>query len=239
MSSKQKTVLITGASRGIGLGFVKEYLSRGYRVIGACRNPDKADDLKAALDNSSSDIVRCDVADDDVIAQCYKSVASLTDSLDLLINNAGISNKNHPDEPPSAVNRKEFLDIMNTNAAGVLSVTNAFIPLLKKSEGGKVINIGSTLGSIELNQDGHKTTSYKCSKAALNMITKSFSLEYPELIFVSIHPGWVQTDMGAAKNRKPPVTVEQSTKGVADTADKIEMKDNGTFWSFEGTTLPY
>lgn len=79
----------------------------------------------------------------------------------------------------------------------------------------------------------------RCSKAALNMLTKCFSNEVQDLIFVAIHPGWVQTEMGSAKNRSPPLTVPESAKAIINTAEKIVKEDSGSFWSFEGHKLPY
>ena len=108
-----------------------------------------------------------------------------------------------------------------------------------KPVGSTVINISSLLGSVELTADSFTCTSYRCSKAAVNMLTKCFSVENPDLIFVAMHPGWVQTDMGSSKNRKPPVSVPDSAKSILKVAGQITHKDSGTFWSFEGNKLPY
>ena len=73
----------------------------------------------------------------------------------------------------------------------------------------------------------------------MNMLTKCFANEIPELNFVAVHPGWVQTDMGSAKNRSPPVTVADSAKAILDVSEKIPKQESGSFWSFEGHKLPY
>lgn len=99
-----KVVLITGASRGIGLALVKEYLFRNYHVVATCRNPDKASEL-TALQKSGGDlrVLACDVANDESVGSCFHSLTDI--NVDLLINNAGISNKDHPDDPPSNISR--------------------------------------------------------------------------------------------------------------------------------------
>ena len=91
----------------------------------------------------------CDVGDDGSIAECFSKVAKTHDRVDLLINNAGIATPNHPDDPPTGIKREELMKVMDVNVGGVVSMTQAFLPLLKKS-GGMVVNIGSSLGSVEM-----------------------------------------------------------------------------------------
>ena len=91
----------------------------------------------------------CDVGDDGSIAECFSKVAKTHDRVDLLINNAGIATPNHPDDPPTGIKREELMKVMDVNVGGVVSMTQAFLPLLKKS-GGMVVNIGSSLGSVEV-----------------------------------------------------------------------------------------
>jgi len=235
----KKTVLITGCSRGIGLGLVKEFISKEYNVIATCRNPGKSEELSAVLSSSGQNgPIACDVSSHDSIEHCKEMVYKLTDQIDILVNNAGISNKEHPDEPPSKIKREEFLHIMNTNVAGPAIMTQAFLQLLLKSDAPKVINISSDRGSIEM-VSNVCCTSYRCSKSALNMLSKVFSVEYPNVVFVSVHPGWVQTDMGTAKNRSPPVTITESAKGVVMVAEKVGIGESGQFLDFKGETVPF
>ena len=117
-------------------------------------------------------------------------------------------------------------------------ITQAFLPLLEKSNDPKVINISSGLGSCTASPR-FSTTGYQCSKAALNMLTKCFADEVKNVTFVAIHPGWVQTDMGNSKNRQAPVTIEESAKGVLDVASSLPREKSGSFYSFEGNVIPY
>jgi len=242
----QKTVLITGCSRGVGYGLVKEFLKRNFKVIATCRNPDKATDLRTTLEqHMQHPAFGCDVASSESIVQCVKAVKENgVEKIDILVNNAGISNKNHPDDASTDVNRKEFLDVFNVNVAGCLEMTNVCLPLLQKhgkeeqTETPMVINISSTLGSMEASPR-FTTTSYQCSKAAVNMLTKCQAAGTPSIKFVAVHPGWVQTDMGSAKNRSPPVTVQDSANGIIDAAMKLPMEESGSFISFQGDKIPY
>ena len=236
---EHKTVLITGCSRGIGLGLVKEFIAKKYKVIATCRSPQKSEELSSMLNSNGQNVpFTCDVSSDSSIENCKENVAKLVDHIDILVNNAGVSNKDHPDEPPSKTQREEFLHIMNTNVAGPAMVTRAFLPLLLKSATPKVINISSGLGSIEM-ANNVNCTSYRCSKSALNMLSKVFSIEYPSIVFVSVHPGWVQTDMGKSKNRRPPVTIAESAKGIVMVTENAGIEESGHFLNYKGETVPF
>jgi len=239
----QKTALITGCSRGIGYGLVMEFLKRDFRVIATCRNPEKAIDLGTILEQHKQfPAISLDVASSESISRCLKAVKEKgVEKIDILVNNAGVSNKNHPDDASTDVDRKEFLDIFNVNVGGCLEMTNVCLPLIQASQSEEtpiVINISSSLGSM-VESPRFTTTSYQCSKAAVNMLTKCQAAATPSVKFVAIHPGWVQTDMGSAKNRSPPVTVEESANGIIDGAIKLPMEDSGAFISWQGNKLPY
>ena len=236
------TVLITGSSRGIGLGLVKEFLERKWTVIATCREPESASDLKEVLQAAGQNPpVACDVTKDDSISQCFENVKQLVGHIDMLINNAGITTPESPYDPPSKLKREELIEVMNTNAAGLAIMTQTFMPLLLASKDEtrrKVLNIGGSLGSISL-VNNINSTSYRCSKIAVNMLTKTFALEFPQVTFIAIHPGWVQTDMGSSNNRCPPLTVQESCTSILNVVEKRTKEDSGTFWGFDGKPIQY
>ena len=155
------------------------------------------------------------------------------------VNNAAISNKEHPDDPACSVDLKEFQDVMKINVTGVLALTQAFIPLLKKStKNPRVINISSEVGSISTSSR-FSSTSYQTSKAALNMLTKCFASDAKNIVFISMEPGWVRTALGGSKNRNPPLSIEESATGIIKVAHNIPMEKSGCFVGLDGREIPY
>ena len=237
-----QTVLITGASRGLGLGLVKEFLSHGYRVIATCRNPQQATDLRQALELADqAPPVALDVANDGSVESLRDYLLSKNIQVNHLINNAGISNKDHPVEDPDKVDREEMLAIFNTNIAGVAKVTEASGVLRAENKGGKVINISSGMGSISLTlQSGrYNAVSYRCSKAGQNMLTACLALQHPHLTFVMLHPGWVQTDMGGAGGRTADISTQQSVEGIFNVFSGLTPAQSGTFLDWKGDQLTF
>ena len=237
-----QTVLITGASRGLGLGLVKTFLSQGFRVIATCRDPDHAPDLCQALKTANqSPPVALDVSSDASVESLRKHLTSLSLTVDHLINNAGISNKDHPVEDPDKIDRKEMLEIFNTNVAGVAKVTEACGVLRADNSGGKVLNISSGMGSVSrtIKSGGFTAVSYRCSKAAQNMLTACFALQFPQVTFVMIHPGWVQTDMGGAAGRTADISIEESVAGIYQVFSSLTPANTGTFLDWKGEELPF
>ena len=126
---------------------------------------------------TQNDPLACDVSDDRSVAECFAKVAKTHDRVDMLINNAGIATPDHPHDPPTAIKREELLKVMDVNVGGVVSLTQAFLPLLKKSGGGGVvINIGSSLGSVELFKTSEAFTGNK-EKEILNKLSVSMEME--------------------------------------------------------------
>merc|ERR1719412_2389609 len=147
--------------------------------MATCRNPDHAPELCQALKTADqSPPVALDVSSDDSVERFRKHLTSLNLTVDHLINNAGISNKDHPVEDPDNIDRKEMLDIFNTNVAGVAKVTEACGVLRAENTGGKVLNISSGMGSVSqtIQSGRYNAVSYRCSKAGQNMLTACFAL---------------------------------------------------------------
>jgi NAD(P)-dependent dehydrogenase (short-subunit alcohol dehydrogenase family) len=121
-----------------------------------------------------------------------------------------------------------------------MTIIQRMLPLLRKSSSPLVVNMSSSLGSIAENKTGcPDSVRYRCTKAALNMLTKTFSVQTPDVTFISMHPGWVATDMGAAGNRAPPLTVEQSCTGMSKVITSTTSAQTGHFLAFDGSELPW
>merc|ERR1712013_524531 len=236
MGKMGEVVLITGASRGIGLRLVKEFLCKGFAVVATCRNPDKAVDLAKVLpDANQKPAVRLDVTNDESVAALKDYLRSNQIMVRHLVNNAGISTPGHPVEDPDAIIRKEMLSVFDTNVAGVARVTEA-CGVLSNGDGGKVINISSGMGSVgrTLSSGSYYATSYRCSKAALNMLTACFSLQFPNTFFSMVHPGWVQTDMGGSGGRTADISVHNQQVGYLPSSKTWTSLCQGSFLTGKG-----
>ena len=217
-----KRVLITGASRGIGLGLAERFMRGGYEVVAGARKP------SPALTRLGCRVVPLEVTDEGSVSAAARELRSL----DVLINNAGVSldrGRAFEDLPLDAV-----LDTILTNSVAPMRVTRAFLPLLKKSERPVVVQLTSALGSISGAGGGYY--GYRMSKAALNMFHKAFSADYPGIISLAVHPGWVKTDMGG---EEAPVEVPQSADGIFALVEKARQRDSGGFFDYQGKTLPW
>lgn len=227
-NADKPTVLITGANRGLGLEFARQYAADGWHVIGTARKPDQADELKAL----PVEIAQLDVADPDSIAALAKSLDGRP--IDMLINNAGIFPRAGSID---AVDFDDYLQTLVVNTVGPARVTRALLPHLRKGDKKTIVNITSRLGSIELTDSG-VFYGYRESKAALNMFTKTLAVELqPEgFTCLTVHPGWVQTDMGGASAN---LTPEESISGMRATIAKLGPDDTGTYWSYAGERVPW
>jgi len=233
-------ILISGSNRGLGLGFVKS-LSSKHKVIAGCRNPDKAEELKAL----EVDVVKFDITKEEDINAAYQYVLNKYGHIDMLINNAGVGTKNHPNDKISVVDLEELQWVFQVNAVGTFRVTRTFLPLLHKSRViPRAVMLSSDLGSITKNKPGHvqgagDKTCYRMSKAAVNMMTRCFAAEYPKISFLCLTPGWVATDMGSSGGRKPPLTVDQSVSGMLKVIHEMDLESSGAFKGYDGNSLEF
>jgi len=246
--------VVSGCSRGIGLELVRQIAEGNDNFVFACvRNPDSASDLKAIQAKSSNrvELVALDVEDQKSIQAAVEKIKGRTDRVNVLINNAGVSadTKKWKDgcEPIEAVG-EALLPVLQTNVFGLQAVTVAFLPLLKaavKGEGKdkkttdvpKVVNISSIMGSLEKNRGAQ--ASYRISKVAVNMLTSCWAIEVPDIAFIPIHPGWVDTDMGRLGGT-PAVKPHESAKGVLNVTEKSTLEDSGKkLFNYDGTIIPW
>lgn len=230
-------IFITGANRGIGLELARQYLQRGDNVYAACRTPDQASELNQLQDQHSDrlTILQLEVANDDHIEAVGEKLEQITDSLDILINNAGVSIGR--DDNFENLTSKNLLDVFRINSVAPVMIAQRLLSLLRKGNNPKLINISSQLGSLERKRSGGRY-SYNASKAALNMFSRAlaFDLRSDGIITIMIHPGWVQTDMGGGG---APLTVQESAEGLINTINNLTVNDLGHFLQWDGSELPW
>ncbi len=229
-------ILVTGASRGLGLEFTRQLAARGDHVFASCRRPDQAETLKAlkAQRPDHITIVPLDVADVSSIRSAYEMIKGQAEALDMLINNAGVFRK---EDPLGGLDQQTMLHLLTVNAVGPILVTQQFLDLLKAGQPSKIINITSGLGSLAWRDEGGKY-SYAASKAALNMLnrTLAFDLKNTGITTIVIDPGWVKTDMGGPNAW---ITPEESVQGILKVIDGLTPADSGKFFHYSGSELPW
>jgi NAD(P)-dependent dehydrogenase (short-subunit alcohol dehydrogenase family) len=223
-----RTVLITGANRGLGLEFARQYSVAGWNVIGTARRPNEAEDLTAL----GVRVMQLDVTDQQSVDRLAQNLDR--QPIDLLINNAGIF-------PMAAtIPEIDFADIVRTlevNTVGPMRVTQALLPNLRRGQARIIVNITSNLGSITDNTSG-SFYGYRESKAALNMFTRSLAAELRDEGFTCIvmNPGWVKTDLGGPN---APLQAPDSIAGIRAVVNRLTPADSGTFWTHEGVKMPW
>ncbi len=230
-----KTVLITGASRGIGLEFVRQCLARGERVFAACRSPQSAHRL-AALASDRLHIIPLDVADADSIARAWQIVHAQTEALDVLINNAGILLDDEKiSDNLAALDFERTIQVFRVNAVGALMVAREFLGMMR--QGGIIASITSGYGSLTLHTHSH-TYAYSASKAALNMFMRALAHDRLTrgLCVVVVDPGWVRTDMGTDAAELEPA---ESVGGMLRVIDSLRPADTGRFLRWDGAEMPW
>lgn len=233
MASETKVVLITGANRGLGLEFAKEYCDAGWTVFATAREPDKADELLKLGERVH--VVQLDVTDAASVAALAKSLEK--QPIDLLINNAGAGVSIDGGPRLEQLKMADFERLMQVNAFGPVRVTQALLPNLRAGKGKTIVGITSGLGSITWNTAGG-FYGYRESKAALDMFLRTIAAELkPEgFICVAMMPGWVKTDMGGPNAT---LTPEESVTGMRKVFDRLKPADSGKLWNYDGTTAPW
>lgn len=240
-------IVVTGASRGLGLEFVKQLakFSKSPKIFALCRDPQGAEKLQNLANGSPNvTIIKADMTDFDRYNEVVSNIKEQTDSggINLLINNAGMMLK----DTLTSVKHKSLIDSFELNAVAPLLFTKALLPLLKKADEnalplklGKsvVVNISAHLGSIEENTTGGYM-SYRLSKSALNMVTKSTAMELKasNIFVMALHPGWVKTDMGG---EQAPLTAEASVNGMLTVISKADESHRGCLFTNKGRKIPW
>ncbi len=214
------TVLVTGASRGLGRALADLYAAAGCRVI-------------ACMRQGTTDALQLDVAN--VASIAALSTALKGESIDIVINNAAIRGDTGGLDTLEA---GDFLEVMRINALAPLLVARALRPNLRAARRPVLVNISSRAGSLAEGtiDDEDGDYAYRCSKAALNMATVKLAQDFRNdgIAVIALHPGWVRTDMGGAEAA---IDVAESAAGLKVLIDGTTMADTGSFRAYDGGTV--
>ncbi len=228
------TALITGANRGLGLEFVRQYAGEGWRVLACCREPGRATALAELADGSGGKVSvhRVDVADRGSVDLLARELAGT--AIDLLLNNAGTFGDR---KGLGELDYDTWLATLAVNTLGPVKMTEAFREHVAASDAKLVVQITSKMGSIADNTSGGGYV-YRSSKAALNMANKSLALDLvPQgITCVVLHPGWVVTDMGGPS---APLQPAESVGGMRKVIARLTTADAGRFFDYAGAEIPW
>lgn len=221
-----KTVLITGANRGIGSEMAHQYWSDGWRVIACCRS------VKTQVDKDRLTHLKLDVTD---ISQIKNLAIHLEkESIDVLINNAGISGPSS--EKVDLFSSFDWMETFQINTIAPYMIARSLLEQIERSHLKIIANISSAYGSIQLNNRGD-SYAYRASKAALNAVTKCLAVDLQDkgVSVFSIHPGSVRTDMNPGGQISP----AESVQGIKKVLDSVSLKDSGSFLNYKHESLPW
>ncbi|GAB6389230.1 SDR family oxidoreductase [Stutzerimonas marianensis] len=224
-----KTVLIIGASRGLGLGLAKQFSAEGWKVIGTVRDPSRAEALKAA----GVQVEALDIADAASVEALNERLSGT--ELDVLYINAGISGSRQLSADNAS--DEDVGQLFVTNAIGPVRLAKRMTPRVKPDTG-VIVFMTSIMGSVETGP-GMGMPLYGASKAALNHLTRTFVAELGEdsgLTVISMHPGWVKTDMGG---EEAPLDIETSCRGMVEQVTRASGRGGHRYIDYQGQPLPW
>jgi NAD(P)-dependent dehydrogenase (short-subunit alcohol dehydrogenase family) len=229
-----QTILITGANRGIGLELSRHFATAGWRVFACCRDPAKATEL-AKLQKGSGGAVSLHALEVTDQASIERLAAALSDeALDALVNNAGVDGRKAGSI--GATDTKAWLETFAINSIAPMHMAEAFLPHLARGKRKIIATISSRMGSVAENSGG--SYAYRASKAAVNSVMKGLSVDLKGkgITAVTLHPGWVRTDMGGPS---APVAPSESASGLLQVISGLKPADSGKFLSFDGSAIPW
>lgn len=219
------TVLVLGASRGIGLEFARQYREAGARVIATARD-DAGLQRLAAL---GARALRLDVTDAASLSGLGWQLDG--DKIDIALYVAGLMSHGRANTPPT---REEFDRVMHTNVLGAMQAIPQVVPLVEAAQG-RMAFISSRMGCIGEVASSHNWT-YRVSKAALNMAVAAAQHDYPGAVLVALHPGWVRTDLGGDG---APLSAAESVRSMRRTLERLTAAERGAFLDRDGARLAW
>lgn len=229
------SVLISGANRGLGLEFCRQYAANGWEVIACCRNPSKAEDLSRLVDcHSNVRMMALDVAQLEQIGQLSKDLENT--AIDVLINNAGVYD-DKSGEGFGAIDYGKWFNSFTINTLAPMKMAETLLPQIKRSGRKLIVNISSLMGSLADNGSGGSIL-YRSSKAALNASMKSLSIDIRDqgVGVLILHPGWVRTDMGGPNGL---IDCESSVSGMREVIENFSLAQTGSFIKYDGKPMPW
>ena len=231
--SRARVALVTGANKGIGFEVARAIAKAGYTVLLGARNPTSGREAEAILTGEHLDVrfVELDVTRMESISAAAARIGADFGKLDVLVNNAGIADPQ--DGPPSRANVDVIERVLRTNFLGAVAMAQAVLPLLRKSDAGRIVNVSSDLGSITRHGDPTwkyaqvKVLGYCASKAALNMFTVqlAFELKAQGITVNSVNPGFTATDLNAHRGQQ---TVEEGAAEIV----RVALQEHGPTGKF-------
>jgi NAD(P)-dependent dehydrogenase (short-subunit alcohol dehydrogenase family) len=223
-----ESLLITGANRGLGLEFARQYAMSGWRVFAGCRHPETAPELAKLAKSASVTALEMDVTDAASLTQAAAALGSA--SIDVLINGAGIYGPKNQEF--ANMDYAAWAEVLDVNTMGPLRVIEAFAEHVARSTRKLIVTITSGMGSISDNKSGG-SIAYRTSKAAVNMVIKTLALELGPrgITCIVVNPGWVKTDMGGPGATLTPA---DSIGAMRRLIEKIKLGDSGKFFNYDG-----
>ncbi len=231
-----QTIVLTGANRGLGLELARAFAERGDTVVAGCRTPSAATELQAVTQH----VHAVDMGDEASIAAFAGAVGDRP--VDVLINNAGIDARNlgaaDGERDVLLQPYDHFIGQLTVNTWGPLALVRCLLPNLCAAANGRVVNVSSQVGSMEVGATMGRDLGYSVSKAALNMVTVKLAMRLrgEGVTAIALHPGYLKTDMGGANAAMEP---GEAAAAIAALVDALSIDDTGSFKRWDGTTHPW
>jgi NAD(P)-dependent dehydrogenase (short-subunit alcohol dehydrogenase family) len=224
------SVLITGANRGLGLEFARQYLVDGWHVCAACRDPESASELRrmAGASGHTLQILALDVTDPSSVKAAAAELYG--EPIDLLLNNAGVGGARG--QTIGNIDYEAWAKILDVNTMGPMRVSEAFVDHVVRSDRKLIVTLTSGMGSLADNTSGG-SIDYRSSKAAVNMVMRSLAIDLAPrgITCVVVNPGWVLTDMGGPHAT---LTTAESVMALRRLIETLGPAQSGKFFNYDG-----